>query len=74
MNVPSFFVEAKEFLRVELRIDKMDGIDSTGHSGASVFKPRPDIAGRLYLTQAGLVDHPEKMPTVDRNAGAKRIK
>lgn len=43
-----------DYLRDELGIVKIDGIDASNHSAASVFRPRPDVAGRMRQAHAGL--------------------
>ncbi len=42
------------YLRDELGIVKIDGIDASQYSAASVFRPRPDVAGRMRQAHAGL--------------------
>ena len=43
-----------DFLRTDLGIVKIDGIDASQYSAASVFRPRPDVASRMRRAHAGL--------------------
>jgi len=36
-----------EYLRKDLGIVKVDGLDASGHNPASIHKARPDVAGRM---------------------------
>lgn len=36
-----------QYLTDELGIVKIDGVDASGYSAASVFRQRPDVAGRM---------------------------
>ncbi len=45
-----------EYLKTELGIVKIDGVDASGYSAASVFRQRPDVAGRMRQAHARLLD------------------
>ena len=42
------------YLKDELGIVKIDGVDASGYSEASVFKQRPDVAKKMRQAHAGL--------------------
>ena len=44
-----------EYLRDDLGIVKVDGVDASGYSAESVFRQRPDVAGRMKVAH-GLLD------------------
>ena len=42
------------YLRTDLGIVKIDGVDASGYSAASVFRARPDTSARMRQAHAGL--------------------
>ena len=42
-----------DYLRTELGIVKIDGINASGYRAASVFRQRPDVAGQMRQAHAG---------------------
>ena len=44
------------YLRTDLGIVKIDGIDASQYSAASVFRARPDVAGRMRQAHRAVTD------------------
>lgn len=51
-----------DYLRTELGIVKIDGIDASQYSAASVFRARPDVAGRMRQAHRAVTDLKGLMP------------
>jgi len=45
-----------EYLRKDLGIVKVDGVDASGHNPASIHKARPDVAGRMRQAHRAVTD------------------
>ena len=45
------------YLRSDLGITRIDGVDASGHSASSVFKQRPDTSARMRQAHAGLAEN-----------------
>lgn len=61
------------YLRDELGITKIDGIDASGHNAAAVHQSRPDVANKMRQAHAGLAEQLIKMPNVGRDEDFKRV-
>ena len=43
-----------DYLKTELGIVRIEGIDASGHNPASVFNARPDVSGRMKQVHSGM--------------------
>lgn len=61
-----------DYLRSDLGITRIDGVDASGHSASGVFKQRPDTSARMKKAHAGLIDTLMAMPNVGKDEDFER--
>ena len=61
------------YLKDELGIVKIDSLDASGHSAASVFNARPDVSRKMLAAHRSIAGQLAKMPNVGADEDFSRV-